>query len=152
VRAQPVDATPSGINLFSKGGIYNAREPGEAFCDAEGRHVEPLEGGAVVASDWARLPEEQGEETYSNLMTIRLEMDFAATAFAAGRPSNRRADGRHTPTRRDNHKLTEMEPDELRPTPLARCFVTENQMDVSPPVFFSEVALSGAVGPVQESP
>jgi hypothetical protein len=29
--AQPVDATPSAINLFSKGGVYGATEMGEAF-------------------------------------------------------------------------------------------------------------------------
>jgi hypothetical protein len=29
--AQPVDATPSAINLFSKGGVYDATETGEAF-------------------------------------------------------------------------------------------------------------------------
>ena len=51
--AQPVVATPSAINLFSKGGVYDAKETGEAFCDAEDRPVEPLEGRAVVASDWA---------------------------------------------------------------------------------------------------
>src|ERR1019366_6441950 len=28
---------------------------GEAFRDAEDRHVEPLEGGTVVAWDWARF-------------------------------------------------------------------------------------------------
>jgi hypothetical protein len=55
MRAQRVVATPSDINLFSKGGVYNARETGEAFRDAEDRHVEPLEGGTVVASDWAGM-------------------------------------------------------------------------------------------------
>jgi len=49
VPAQPVDATPSDINLFTKGGVYDASETGEAFCDAEDRYVESLEGGAVVA-------------------------------------------------------------------------------------------------------
>ena len=29
--AQPVDATPSDMNLFSKGGVYHASETGEAF-------------------------------------------------------------------------------------------------------------------------
>ena len=29
--AQPVDATPSAINLFSKGGVYDAPETGRAF-------------------------------------------------------------------------------------------------------------------------
>ena len=42
--AQPVDATPSAINLFTKGGVYDATTMGEAFRDAENRHVEPLEG------------------------------------------------------------------------------------------------------------
>src|ERR1700674_2774328 len=55
---QPVDATPSAINLFSKGGVYDASETGTAFRDAENRHVELLEGGAVVASDWTRLRQE----------------------------------------------------------------------------------------------
>jgi hypothetical protein len=49
VPAQPVDATPSAINLFSKGGVHDARETGEAFHKPTDRHVEPLEGGAVVA-------------------------------------------------------------------------------------------------------
>jgi hypothetical protein len=47
--AQPVDATPSVINLFSKGGVYDATETGKTFGDAANRHVEPLEGGTVVA-------------------------------------------------------------------------------------------------------
>ena len=47
--AQPVDATPPGINLFSKGGVYGARETGEAFRDAEDRDVTGLEGGTVLA-------------------------------------------------------------------------------------------------------
>jgi hypothetical protein len=41
------------VSLVSKGGVFDARETGEAFRDAEGRHVKPLEGGTVVASDWA---------------------------------------------------------------------------------------------------
>ena len=49
VPAQPVDATPSAINLFSKGGVYDAIETGKAFGDAKGRHVGPLEGGTIVA-------------------------------------------------------------------------------------------------------
>jgi hypothetical protein len=32
VPAQPVDATPLGINLSSKGGVHVARETMEAFC------------------------------------------------------------------------------------------------------------------------
>jgi hypothetical protein len=47
--AQPVDATPSVINLISKGGVYDATETGKTFGDAANRHVEPLEGGTVVA-------------------------------------------------------------------------------------------------------
>jgi hypothetical protein len=47
--AQPVNATPSTINLFSKGGVYGATEPGEVFREATDRDVVPLEGGAVVA-------------------------------------------------------------------------------------------------------
>jgi hypothetical protein len=45
-------------NLLLKGGVYYAKETGEALRDAEGRDVEPLEGGTVVASDWARLWQE----------------------------------------------------------------------------------------------
>ena len=47
--AQPVDATPSAINLFSKGGVYDASETGEAYRGPEDRHVGSLEGGTVVA-------------------------------------------------------------------------------------------------------
>jgi hypothetical protein len=39
----------SGINHLSKGGVYDPRETVRAFCDAENRHVVPLEGGTVVA-------------------------------------------------------------------------------------------------------
>jgi len=42
---QLVDATPSNINLLTKGGIYDPREAGGAPCDAENRHMVPLEGG-----------------------------------------------------------------------------------------------------------
>jgi hypothetical protein len=31
VPAQPVDATPSGINLLSKGGVYDIQAAGKAF-------------------------------------------------------------------------------------------------------------------------
>jgi hypothetical protein len=34
--AQPVDATPSAMNVFSKGGVYDATNPGAAFVCAEG--------------------------------------------------------------------------------------------------------------------
>jgi hypothetical protein len=47
--AQPVVATPSAINLISKGGVYDARETGKAFRKPADRHVVPLEGGTVVA-------------------------------------------------------------------------------------------------------
>jgi hypothetical protein len=40
---------------FSKGGVYEPRETGGAFCGAKDRRVVPLEGGAVIAYDWARL-------------------------------------------------------------------------------------------------
>src|SRR5689334_25215721 len=53
--AQPVDATPSDMNLFSKGGVYDARETGEAFCEPADGHVGPLEGGTVVTRDRAGL-------------------------------------------------------------------------------------------------
>ena len=36
---QPVDATPSAINLFSKGGVYDATETGEAFLGTKDRPV-----------------------------------------------------------------------------------------------------------------
>jgi hypothetical protein len=47
--AQPVDATPSDMNHFSKGGVFDRRWTGRAFRGAENRHVAPLEGGGVVA-------------------------------------------------------------------------------------------------------
>jgi hypothetical protein len=43
VPPQPVDATPSAVNLFSKGGVDDATETGEAFPDPADRHVEPLQ-------------------------------------------------------------------------------------------------------------
>jgi hypothetical protein len=49
VPAQLVDATPSDMNHFSKGGVYGTRKTGQAFRGAEERHVAPLEGGRVVA-------------------------------------------------------------------------------------------------------
>ena len=49
VPVQPVDATPSGIKLFFKGGVYEARETVWAFRGAEDRRVASLEGGADVA-------------------------------------------------------------------------------------------------------
>src|ERR1700722_6365679 len=47
--SQPVGATPSDMNSFSKGGVYGTRKTGQAFNGAEDRHVAPLEGGRVVA-------------------------------------------------------------------------------------------------------
>jgi len=55
VPAQPVDATPSAINLFSKGGVYDATETGEAFREPTDRDVAALEGGAVVDEPSARI-------------------------------------------------------------------------------------------------
>jgi hypothetical protein len=48
VPAQPVDATPSDINLFSKGGVHDASETMETVFGPAGRYVEPLEGWTVV--------------------------------------------------------------------------------------------------------
>ena len=55
MRAQPVDATRFNINLVSKGGVFDARETGEAFRDAEGRHVKPLENGVVELRSQSNL-------------------------------------------------------------------------------------------------
>ena len=41
--ARPVDATPSAINYFSKGGVYDALETGTVCRDAEDRYIAPLE-------------------------------------------------------------------------------------------------------------
>jgi hypothetical protein len=49
VPAQPVDATPPGVNLSPRGGVHETRETMEAFWRPAGRYVEPLEGGRVVA-------------------------------------------------------------------------------------------------------
>src|SRR5580704_14797715 len=46
---QTVDATPSGIKLFFKGGVYEARQTVRAFRGAEDRCVESLEGGPDAA-------------------------------------------------------------------------------------------------------
>jgi len=48
-RSQPVGATPSDMNSFSKGGVYGTRKTGQAFHRAADRHVAPLEVGRVVA-------------------------------------------------------------------------------------------------------
>jgi hypothetical protein len=47
--AQPVDATPSGVNLFSKGGVHESRETMEAVFGPAVGYVEPSESGRVVA-------------------------------------------------------------------------------------------------------
>src|SRR5580700_12001514 len=52
---QTVDATPSGIKLFFKGGVYEARETVRAFRGAEDRGVASLEGGPDAASDRSRF-------------------------------------------------------------------------------------------------
>jgi len=49
VRAQTVDATPSGIKAVFKGGVYEAREKVWAFGGAEERGVASLEGRADIA-------------------------------------------------------------------------------------------------------
>jgi len=51
--AQPVDATPPGINLSSKGGVHDVRETMEAVFGSAGRYVEPLESWAVLTCDWS---------------------------------------------------------------------------------------------------
>ena len=85
---QPVDATPSAINRFSKGGVYDTTETGEAFLDPADRHVEPLEGGAVVARDRASL--RQGP-CVDSVYVVAARRDrsgspsaLAAYAYAAG--------------------------------------------------------------------
>jgi hypothetical protein len=55
VPIQTVDATPSGIKLFFKGGVYEARETVRAFRGAEDRGVASLEGGPDAASDRSRF-------------------------------------------------------------------------------------------------
>src|SRR5277367_5311979 len=49
--SQWVDATPSNIKLLFKGGVYDPRETGGAFCGAADGAVEPVEGRAVA---WQR--------------------------------------------------------------------------------------------------
>jgi hypothetical protein len=46
---QAVAATPSGIKLFSKGGVYETRETVWVFGRAEIRRVASLEGRADAA-------------------------------------------------------------------------------------------------------
>jgi hypothetical protein len=49
VPVQTVDATPSGIKLFFKGGVYATRKTVWTFRGAEVRRVATLEGGADAA-------------------------------------------------------------------------------------------------------
>ena len=77
--AKPVDVTPSAINLFSKGGVYDASETGTAFRDAEDRPVESLEGGAVVASDWAGLRQ---KPCVHSLYVVAARWNFSARPSA----------------------------------------------------------------------
>jgi IS30 family transposase len=82
VPAQPVDATPSVINLFSKGGVYDATETGKTFGDAANRHVEPLEGdliGGTKNSHIATLVERHSRFT----MLVKVPSKDTATVVAA---------------------------------------------------------------------
>ena len=45
--AQLVDATPLGINLFSKGGVHDANQTMEAFRRPTVGYAEPLESWTV---------------------------------------------------------------------------------------------------------
>ena len=47
--AQVVDATPSELKALLTGGVYDRTEAKRAFCGAESRAVESLEGGPVAA-------------------------------------------------------------------------------------------------------
>jgi integrase len=47
VPAQPVDATPPGVNLSPKGGVHETRETMEAVFDPAGRYVETKTGVPV---------------------------------------------------------------------------------------------------------
>ena len=42
-------------SYFLKGGVHEPRETMEAIFGPEGRYVEPLESGAVVALDWSSV-------------------------------------------------------------------------------------------------
>jgi hypothetical protein len=48
VPVQPVDATPRKLIALSEGGVYDRTESKGAFCSAESRAVETLEGGPVT--------------------------------------------------------------------------------------------------------
>ena len=102
VPAQPVDGTPSAINLFSKGGVYGATETGEAFREPTDRHVIPLEGGTVVARDWTSL--RQGPRIHSvYVVAARRDCSGRASALAAhshtGRARGHFSSGRAEPAR-----------------------------------------------------
>ena len=45
---QLVDATPSELEALSRGGVYDRTEEERAFCGAESRVVEALEGGPIA--------------------------------------------------------------------------------------------------------
>jgi hypothetical protein len=47
--AQPVDGTPSAVNLLSLRRCFDAAETNKTFLDPADRHVDALEGGTVVA-------------------------------------------------------------------------------------------------------
>ena len=48
VPVPPVDATPRKLIALSEGGVYDRTEAKGAFCGAESRAVETLEGGPVT--------------------------------------------------------------------------------------------------------
>src|SRR6266849_2219583 len=83
LRAQQVDASPSKINLLFRGGVYAPRETGGAVSGATVRHMVPLEGGAIVAYDRARLR----QATYVNSLSVvasRGDCSGSPSALAAG--------------------------------------------------------------------
>src|SRR6266852_9495648 len=88
LRAQPVDATPSGINLLFKGGVYGTRETCGVFCGAKDRHMAPLEDGAIVAYDWARI----WQATYVHSLSVvalRWDCSGSPSALAASTHTGR---------------------------------------------------------------
>jgi hypothetical protein len=72
VPAQPVGATPSNLNLFSKGGVYDARETGEAFRDAEGRHA--TGNGQIHHEAFAMASGEMNEVEYATFLNTSLRL------------------------------------------------------------------------------
>jgi hypothetical protein len=97
VPAQPVDATPPGINFSSKGGVHDARETMEAFCGPAGRYVEPLESGAVLTCDWSSAG--QGPCGHSaSVGTSWGNRSSCSSPFAAGTDPGRAR--RHLPRNR----------------------------------------------------